>query len=750
MMNVSGKRKNICLFDSSKQTPEIMKKLAFLGICLFSAGTLLAQTPKGNTYTPQEYEQLKSTGTIPPGNHTILLPTPKGKDAIFDPSKIFHNDNDAPHQNRGGAVCGCYIEPDASYTTAMAPNDDGSTGLINIPFTFCLYGDNYTSLYINNNGNVSFGTPYGTFSANPFPDPTYVMVAPFWADVDTRGGNGSVVYKIYPNAIYINWVNVGYYSQHGDKRCTFQLVLSDGTDPFIGMGNNVAFCYQDMDWTTGDASGGTNGFGGTPATVGSNRGNGVDFVQFGRFDQAGNAYDGPFGLSDGVDWLDNGTFKFNTCVSSSNIAPIVSGVTPSSSSGSGSGIACGDTINICGVGDTLLFSVSFIAPENGQTISFTVNSATLTNYSVLSTANGTCNLMVVSSLADAGFNILEVTATDNGTPAMSTMFPITVFIDTTGLANFNPVILGAQSVCVGGSSNLTVSGGPYDSYLWNTTDASSGITVNTAGQYYVTVGQNGCYATNFIDFEVNPLPTPEILGAASGCGDSTLLSVDSSYVTYNWSNGIADSTQWVSSGSFTVTVTDTNGCVGTSPSALVALNPYPDAMGYPIPPSGTIFQNDTLIYTDSSTIASGAIVAWEWILGDGDTSYLENPVHIYTEPGTYTVTLTVTSAAGCTDTYTFTYEVLPLDVFIPNVFSPGLSSGANDVFEVRNLQYYNNSLLQVFDRWGLMVYESSDYKNNWDGAHYKNGKRVSSGVYYYVLKLENGKIYNGTVTIFAQ
>lgn len=228
-----------------------MMKRTFL---LLLSGIFVLSLNAQNKYTPEEYQKLKESGTLPPGNHTIVLSPPSTKNYI--PKK---------QENRGadrGTSCGCYIEPDGSYTVAMAPNDDGSTGLINLPFTFCLYGDNYTSLYINNNGNVSFGAPYGTFSSNPFPDPTYVMVAPFWGDVDTRGGFGQVVYRIYPNAIYVNWEEVGYYSIHGDLLNTFQLILSDGTDPLVGLGNNVAFCYQDMQWTTGDASQGVGGFGG--------------------------------------------------------------------------------------------------------------------------------------------------------------------------------------------------------------------------------------------------------------------------------------------------------------------------------------------------------------------------------------------------------------------------------------------------------------------------------------------------------
>jgi len=77
----------------------------------------------------------------------------------------------------------------APFTIGLPPeyrNDDGSTGIIPIPFSFCLYGQSWTDLYINNNGNVSFGAPYATFTASGFPNTQFVMVAPFWGDVDTR------------------------------------------------------------------------------------------------------------------------------------------------------------------------------------------------------------------------------------------------------------------------------------------------------------------------------------------------------------------------------------------------------------------------------------------------------------------------------------------------------------------------------------------------------------------------------------
>ena len=237
---------------------------------------VVSQTPNKSSVVidSKEYESLKKQGKL---SKDISLVSPQS----FTPTLNDLKSLGVTHQMQsGGSACSCYIVPDNTYSLAMPRNDDNSGPLLNIPFNFCLYGTTYNSLYINNNGNVSFDSPYSTFSSNPFPDPSFVMVAPFWGDVDTRGLNGGYVwYKITPTAMYVNWEAVGWYdetySPHTPLFNTFQLIITDGNDPILPSGNNIAFCYGDMQWTTGDASGGTDGFGGTnvgasPATVGVN------------------------------------------------------------------------------------------------------------------------------------------------------------------------------------------------------------------------------------------------------------------------------------------------------------------------------------------------------------------------------------------------------------------------------------------------------------------------------------------------
>jgi hypothetical protein len=224
----------------------------------------------------------------------------------------------------GSRILGLLVPLDPSFTqVSFLPDytggggfysDDGSTASLTLPFTFCFYGTNENFFFINNNGNVSFDTPYSSFTSTGFPISGTPMLAPFWADVDTRGGNiGSVWMKTAANHVIIIWDEVGYYNIHGDKRNTFELIITDGTDPLIGVGNNVAFSYDLMQWTTGDASGGVGGFGGIPATVGVNKGDGVMYALVGRFDNGTALYDGPGGANDGVAYLTGKLFTFDAC-----------------------------------------------------------------------------------------------------------------------------------------------------------------------------------------------------------------------------------------------------------------------------------------------------------------------------------------------------------------------------------------------------------------------------------------------------
>jgi hypothetical protein len=321
--------------------------------------------------------------------------------------------------------CDCWAQRDrawqvAAFTNGMAPdyrNDDGSTDTITLVSPFCFYGQYLRKLFINNNGNISFGTSYATYSSDSFPNTNFVMVAPFWADVDTRGpGSGLVWYEQTNSHLIIQWDSVGYFNAQDDKLNSFQLIITDGLDPLLPAGYNVSFCYKDMAWTTGSASQGVGGFGGIPATVGVNQGNGINYIQMGRFDQAGSAYDGPGGAYDGIDFLDNQSFIFNTCVSNFNISPVVSSLS-----------AC-DTIVMC-VGDSAAISVQFLAPESNQQTTPSVALGNLQDATITSLVSGavaSAEVLVYATNNNLGYHTITFSGTDNGTPARTTNTPVTI------------------------------------------------------------------------------------------------------------------------------------------------------------------------------------------------------------------------------------------------------------------------------------------------------------------------------------
>ncbi len=163
---------------------------------------------------------------------------------------------------------------------AMNPNDDGSSSELNLPFTINFFGNEYNTFFINNNGNITFNSGVGIYTPREFPVSSQPMIAPFWADVDTGCATcGSVfVDTLNTDTVIITWNDVGYYSRSTDKTNNFQLVLQNRAGDTGNAGDfDVQFRYDRLEWTTGDASGGVNGLGGTPAQAGYDAGDNVNY-----------------------------------------------------------------------------------------------------------------------------------------------------------------------------------------------------------------------------------------------------------------------------------------------------------------------------------------------------------------------------------------------------------------------------------------------------------------------------------------
>ena len=152
--------------------------------------------------------------------------------------------------------------------------DDVASGAVRLGFNVSFYGSTYDSVYVSNNGTISFSapqtdfTPYGLgtgYTGQP-------IIAPFFADVDTRPRLSGVVHygtgtDAGRTAFGVTWPAVGYFQLGSDRLNTFQLILTERSDRGVG-DFDITFNYGAIGWEAGYANGGVDGLGGTTASVG--------------------------------------------------------------------------------------------------------------------------------------------------------------------------------------------------------------------------------------------------------------------------------------------------------------------------------------------------------------------------------------------------------------------------------------------------------------------------------------------------
>ncbi len=308
-----------------------------------------------------------------------------------------------------------------------------------------------------------------------------------------------------------------------------------------------------------------------------------------------------------------------------------------------------------------------------------------------------------------------------------------------------------------GSATVIGSGGVGGySYLWNSFPPQSyaHATGLDAGTYQVTVtdGNNCQTVLNVVVTEPDPIvinPVSVNEHCINSCDGQTIANVTGGtpQYTYKWSSWPNQTTNPATAlciGEYKVTVTDAHNCSSTS-SVIVGTNSQIYATASATPIVGIL-----PVTVDFTFTGSGA-TQFHWDFGDGGTSTLQNPSHLYTADGVFTVTLTVNSGAPdfCQDIVTLTIEILkPSSVIIPNVFTPN-NDGQNDYFYAKSEGLIIEEML-IYNRWGEKVYSWNEVGGKWDGKE-TNGKDASDGTYFYIF---TGKGFdnvdytqNGSVTL---
>ena len=645
-----------------------MKKIFTLSIALILilSGSLMAQkaidVSKSIEIDYKLYDQLKSEGKLDPLKNYIITGHPVSK---VNPSKKPKASIAKSAQSMtptGG--CDLYAPPNIGPSvpltgwSVLAKGDDSPSQLVSLPFTFCFYGQSYTSAYININGNLTLGAPYGTFSSAGFTTPGLpAMFAPFWADVQTTCATcGDVYYRVYNDYIHVIWQDVGYYPNQTDKLNTFGLIITDGNSNVLPNGNNVAFFYEDMQWTTGGASGGVNGFGGAPATVGTNLGTGINYIQIGRFDAPGTNFFGPLANNSQVSWLDNQSFIFNTC-NLNNAPPVSLNLN-----------AC-DTIFLC-LGDTFNSTFTFSAPEVGQTTTVTVDTTGFAGLTILNSTTGFTggiDVQIIPTQYQVGIYNIQIIAVDNFSTPDSTILDLVVVVTD----NTNFAITGDTLVCTGETTVLTAPLG-YITYVWNNGAYQGNPITVPAGTYFVEAIGGACSGRDTITVGVIPPPLlgQMVFADTTICtGDSVLGAIlNSQGDFYNWYasfNGqsftpVSDTTFMVlpnipTSVQIYATVGN-DGCVLNHAITTINLIPNPDF---------TVSSNDTICEGESTTLtAIGAFNNYTWTPTTGLTFPAAPLTSIVNAAPTQTTFYTVkqTNAYGCSDSTIVTVAVVPYPI----------------------------------------------------------------------------------------
>ncbi|MCF6171860.1 MAG: PKD domain-containing protein [Bacteroidales bacterium] len=321
--------------------------------------------------------------------------------------------------------------------------------------------------------------------------------------------------------------------------------------------------------------------------------------------------------------------------------------------------------------------------------------------------------------------------------------------------------------------NYTGNASPSATYNWNfdgaTVNSGSGpgpwdISWDTEGNKTITltVNQDGCPSNetaNTLTVLKSPLTAYEAT-PLEGCVPFDVSFTNNSAnlgntVTFAWDfgNGETSTTEsptvtYADPGTYNVSLTVTNDekCTDVAIKAnLIKANETPTAQFVPDPPQA-ILENATIDFNNNSV--SGENLIYLWNFADGNTSDEKNPTHTYTATGVYPVTLLVTSPHGCESETTVEVIIHPdFAVYAPSAFTPN-GDGKNDVFEVKGVGI-KTYLLQVYSRWGELMYESRSLEDKWNGEY--NGNLAPAGTYAYTISytsmLDADFKLQGTVTV---
>ena len=299
-----------------------------------------------------------------------------------------------------------------------------------------------------------------------------------------------------------------------------------------------------------------------------------------------------------------------------------------------------------------------------------------------------------------------------------------------------------------GAIDIAVSGGTGAyTYAWSNGPTSEDVNNLTAGNYTVTVTDaNSCTLDSTITITEPAawIVTADITNIAcygDNSGQAT-VNVSGGIVpyTYLWSDGQTGQTaDSLSTGDYSVTITDAIGC--TWIENITISEPLAITTDFQVTDASCPGVHDGIILLTISGETSPYTVLWS------DGSITENLKNIV--DGTYRVV--ITDANSCTKTDSVTVGIIgegcvPKAKILPSVITPN-GDGKNDVWRINNIEFYPNARVEIYTRWGKLIFSSTNYHQTpWDGKY--NGKELPMDSYYYIIDVgDDSKPRVGNVTI---
>ncbi len=305
-------------------------------------------------------------------------------------------------------------------------------------------------------------------------------------------------------------------------------------------------------------------------------------------------------------------------------------------------------------------------------------------------------------------------------------------------------VVPSQTVFCTGQTATLVAMGSATSFTWVGGPTAPTFTTTFAGIYTVNAssqcGNTSAQVT--VTFQVSPDISLSSSRTFLCPGDTATLKGTnlSGGGFFNWSSSTNTSNiePILSGGIYTVSYI--NGCGAATATISVVQSTL-------IPNFAPSVVSGIVPLTVNFTNSSFNNMLNQWAYGNGLFSSGLTGSSTYTLPGVYTVTLVIENADGCLAATTRTIEVINVPFgIIPQLISPN-NDGKNETFEIKGIEQFTNSELQIFNRWGNKVYSMKNYDNSFDGTpnHKSVNGKLPVGTYFFILTLGNteNKTYNG-------